>query len=469
MKTPKIFFIFIVVSLFCCGTLFAQTPAALTAFLKKENLSHAAVGLKVVDLTNGKTLASYNENVALTPASTLKIVTTATALDNLGGDFYFKTPLLYDGSIQDSVLMGDLYINGVGDPTLGSEFVDRDREYFLREWLSVIKKAGIKSISGDIIVLDQLYGYEGVSPKWLIEDMGTYYAPGIYGISVFDNMYRVYLQSFSPGTDTEILYSEPQMDDLIFTNEIKASDSSSDDSNVFGMPFSNNRRLYGSIPANRISFPVRGDIPDPGLYLAQYFYDFLLKQGIEVEGKATTYRLNPKLPAAGVEIGAAYSPDLKTIVREINLHSNNHYVEHLRKVLVEQNQLDIPEYWEKRGLDSTALFMFDGSGVSPANAVSTGFLTDILVYMDKKSGKQGAFYKSLPIAGKEGTVASFLKNTPLSGKVHIKSGSITNVQAFAGYVEKGEKCYAFALIVNRFTGKRVDLRKAMEELLVGLF
>jgi D-alanyl-D-alanine carboxypeptidase/D-alanyl-D-alanine-endopeptidase (penicillin-binding protein 4) len=469
MNTKKVCLLFTGLLLFACGALYAQTPAALDAFLKKGNLSHAAVGLKAIDLTTGKTIASYNENVALTPASTLKIVTTATALDTLGENFSFKTPVLYDGSIQDSVLTGNLYISGVGDPTLGSEFVNRDKEYFLREWWTAIQKAGIKSISGNIIILDQLYGYEGVSRKWLIEDMGTYYAPGIYGISAFDNMYRVYVQSFTPRTDTEILYSDPPMNDLHFTNEIKASESTSDDSYVFGVPFSNERRLYGNIPANRATFPVKGDIPDPGLYLAQYFHTFLQEHGIQVEGKATTYRLHPQLPANGVELGASYSPNLATIVREINVHSNNHYVEHLHKALTIRENISIPEYWERRGLDSTALFMFDGCGVSPANAVSTKFLTDILVYMNKKSGPSGAFYKSLPVAGKEGTVASFLKNTPLAGKAHIKSGSITHVQAFAGYIEKGNKRYAFALIVNRFTGKRADLRKAIEELLVGLF
>jgi D-alanyl-D-alanine carboxypeptidase/D-alanyl-D-alanine-endopeptidase (penicillin-binding protein 4) len=469
MNFRKVCLIFTGLLLFACGALDAQTPAALNAFLKKGNLSHAAVGLKAVDLTTGKTIASYNENVALTPASTLKIVTTATALDALGKNFYFKTPVLYDGSVQDSVLTGNLYVSGVGDPTLGSEFVNRDREYFLREWWTAIQKAGIKSISGDIIVLDQLYGYEGVSPKWLIEDMGMYYAPGIYGISVFDNMCRIYIQSFDSGADTKILYSDPLVNDLHFTNEIKASGSASDDSYVFGVPFSNERRLYGNVPLNRATFPVKGDIPDPGMCLAQYFRTFLQNHGIHVGGNATTYRLNPRLPAGAVELGASYSPDLAAIVREINLHSNNHFAEHLHKALTIREDISIPEYWKKRGLDSTALFMFDGSGVSPANAVSAGFLTDILVYMNKKSGQSGAFYESLPIAGKEGTVASFLKNTPLAGMAHIKSGSITHVQAFAGYIEKGNKRYAFALIINRFSGKRADLRKAMEELLVGLF
>jgi D-alanyl-D-alanine carboxypeptidase/D-alanyl-D-alanine-endopeptidase (penicillin-binding protein 4) len=113
--------------------------------------------------------------------------------------------------------------------------------------------------------------------------------------------------------------------------------------------------------------------------------------------------------------------------------------------------------------------MYDGSGISPANAVSACFLTDVLVYMYKKGGIKGAFYKSFPLAGKEGTVTSFLKNTPLAGKAHIKSGSITGVQSYSGYIEKDDKIYAFALIINHFSGERSNLRKEIEQLLINLF
>ena len=81
----------------------------------------------------------------------------------------------------------------------------------------------------------------------------------------------------------------------------------------------------------------------------------------------------------------------------------------------------------------------------------------------------GAFYQSLPVAGEEGTVTDFLKNTSLKGKVHLKSGAISHVQSYSGYVENDGKRYVFSLIVNNFSGKRNDLRKAIEELLVGIF
>jgi D-alanyl-D-alanine carboxypeptidase/D-alanyl-D-alanine-endopeptidase (penicillin-binding protein 4) len=467
----KIYFLFISFLLFSGNIQLAGQvqPAALNAFLQSENLKHAAVGVKAIDLTTGKTIASFNENMALTPASNMKIVTTATALDLLGENFFYETPVVYDGTIQNAVLKGNLYIKGSGDPTLGSEFVERDKESFLKEWLVAIKKAGVKRISGNIVALDQLFGYEGISPKGLWEDMGNYYAAGVYGISVFDNMYRVYLQSFAPGSATNVLFTEPQMEEIRFTNEIKASESNNDESFVSGIPFSNARRLYGNIPANRSSFAVKGDIPDPGLFLAQYFRSYLQKNGIEVDGKATSFRLHPAFPEEEKMLGSVRSDYLSSIALVINFRSNNHYAEALYKELSLLKSINIADYWKKNGLDSSALMMFDGSGMSPLNAVSAGFLIDILVYMDRKTGKSGAFYRSLPLVGKEGTVASFLRNTPLAGKARLKSGSITNVQSYSGYIENGNRRYAVSVIVNHFTGKRADLKKQIEKLLQGLF
>jgi D-alanyl-D-alanine carboxypeptidase/D-alanyl-D-alanine-endopeptidase (penicillin-binding protein 4) len=469
MGNKKIFLV-LLYFLFVIGEmLFAQDSPALTRFLKRGNLTHAAISLKAVDLSNGQVFVSHNENMALIPASNLKIVTTATALDVLGPNFRYETHLFYSGSIQDSVLTGNVYVKGAGDPTLGSEFMNSDKEAFLKEWLAAIQKAGIKRISGDIVVLDQLFGYEGVSSKWLLEDIGNYYASGIYGISVFDNMYRLYIQTNAPGTGTRILRTEPTLKELAFTDELSISETPSDDIYIFGTPFSNQRRLTGTAPANKSSIVVKGDIPDPGLFLAQYFYTFLQNRDVKITGKATTYRLEPQEAESGKDLLPYKSHSLEEIVREVNVKSNNHYAEHLYKTITVSKQIDIPAYWKSKGLDSNALNMFDGSGLSPVDAVSSGFLVDILVYMDKKDGTAGAFYKSLPVAGREGTVASFLKNTPLEGKARLKSGSITSVHSYSGYIENNNKRYAVSLIVNNFSGKRPELRKAIEQLFVALF
>jgi len=452
-----------------CGMLCAQTPQALVNFLNKKNLAHASVSFKVIDLSTKKTVASHNENNSLTPASNMKLVTTATALEVSGSRFYFETVLFYDGTIQNGTLNGNLYIKGSGDPTLGSEFTSTDRESFLKEWLTAINRAGIRKVNGNIIALDQLFGYEGVAPKWLWEDMGNFYAPGIYGISVFDDMYRVYLKSSATDSLTTILYTDPKINNLQLTNEIKASDDTADNSYVFSLPFTYDAHLYGTIPAHRSSFAAKGAIPDPGLFLANYFRDYLQNNGITIDGDAVSYRLRPTTPTDTHLLSSVHSVELASIIKITNVESNNQYAEHLYKLLTVSDSVDIPDFWKKKGLDSDALFMYDGSGLSPQDKVSAGFLIDLLVYMDKQSPYRDAFYNSLPVAGKNGTVASFLRNTALEGKAHLKSGSISNVQSYSGYVESKGKRYAVSLIINNFTGKRSELKKEIERLFIGLF
>jgi D-alanyl-D-alanine carboxypeptidase/D-alanyl-D-alanine-endopeptidase (penicillin-binding protein 4) len=453
----------------CTVCIYAQNPVALEAFLQKKGLAHAAVSFKAVDLSNEQTIASFNEKMAVIPASNMKIVTTATALDTLGESFRFQTELTYDGEIKDSVLDGNLYLKGSGDPTLGSEFMIGDKEGFLRDCLIALRKAGIESVEGDLVVLDQLFGYEGVYPTWMLEDVNTYYAPGIYGISIFDNIYRIYLQSYKPGTQVKIRSIYPEIQGLELTNELRASKSGGDRSHISGLSSSFEKRLYGTIPANRTNYVIKSPIPDPGLFLADYLYKFLENNNITIKGKATTFRFTPHLPENDRIITIIQSPRLPAIIRETNVKSNNHYAEHLYKKLLTLDSLNISDYWERRGLDGSSLLMVDGSGLSATNAVTADFLTGILIHMYKKEGTMGAFYQSLPVAGKDGTVNTFLKKTPLEGKVRLKSGAISHVQSYSGYVEKGTDRYVFSLIVNNFSGKRTDLRKAIEELLVDLF
>ncbi|MCC8146360.1 MAG: D-alanyl-D-alanine carboxypeptidase/D-alanyl-D-alanine-endopeptidase [Bacteroidales bacterium] len=470
MKTKNsCLFVVCFLSLFINNSLFAQaTSQALEKFLKREGLQHAAISFEMKNISSGEIISSFNENVSLTPASVNKIVTTATALEKWGDNYKIQTLIYHDGFIQDSLLIGNLFVEGGGDPTLGSEFIDKDKNAFLRECLKSIREKGINRIEGNLIVLDHLFGYDGVSYKWLWEDMGNYYAPVVVGASIFDNMYRVSLRSFRPGESTQILSVTPSMENLIFHNEILSGHTNVDLSAISGMPFSKERRLYGFIPPNRTSFVVKGDIPDPGLYLATYLKSYLESNNISVTGKATTYRLDPVEAKQKNLISAIFSPDMAFITRVVNVRSNNHYAEHIYKLLTLRDSINIKEFWKERGLDSSALFLYDGSGLSPQNAVSAAFINSILEYMYNRYGSAGAFYRSFPVAGKEGTVVSFLKGSILEGKVWVKSGSLTNVCSYSGYIEHGNQKYVFSILVNNFNGSRSQLRKNIGDLLVAL-
>lgn len=449
------------------GELSSQ-PKAVKEFVGAEIVEHGDLSFYAVDLKTGKVVAAHREKSALVPASVMKIVTSAAALEVMGGDKTFETKLMYEGKIDKAgLLKGDLYIQGGGDPTLGSDGISAAPEAFLADWVKEMKKARITSVNGDIIVLDDLFGYDGIPGKWLWEDMGTDYAPGTYGISIFDNIYTLYLSSGGPGTTPKIIGTKPEMKDLTFDNQAVASPDGKRDIYVRGVPFENRRGFYGIVPENRAELTIKSDIPDPGFFLGQYFSDYMRKNGIKFKGKVTTARVTAKRPKNPVILAVTESAPVSEIIKVLLTRSDNHYAEHLFQLLEKVEGVNVVEFWKEKGLDVDSLTMKDGSGLSRGDTLSAKLLTDILVYMDEK--KELKFEELLPIAGQDGTVAKFLKETPLSGNARVKSGSMSGIQSYAGYLEKDGKRYVFALIVNHWNGDRTDLRNEMEKLLNGLF
>lgn len=441
-----------------------ENSKVIDEFVNSKVLEHGNLSFYAIDLQNGKVIDNYREETALIPASLLKIVTSATALEVLGAETVLETKVLYDGKIsKDGVLTGNIYIQGGGDPTLGSDGISINKEEFLKDWTEGVKKAGIKSIDGNIIVLDDLFGYEGIPGKWLWEDMGTNYGRGIYGISVFDNIYTLYLNTGVSGQKPKVIKTKPEIEGLVFDNQGLVTVNGKKDIYVRGMPLENKRRIFGVVPQNKNGLTIQSDIPDPGLFLGQYFSYYLKRENIKISGDVKTARLTSKRPTNPKVIAVTKSPPISEIVKILLIRSDNHYTEHLYQLIEKTRGINIEEFWEEKGLDIHSLTMKDGSGLSRGNTVSTKLLVEILSY--SKDGLENL----LPVAGKDGTVALFLKDTPLEGKVKVKSGSMSGIHSYAGYVEKNGKIYAFAIVVNHWNGERNELRKRIENLLNSVF
>ena len=194
----KISFFFLISCLYL--SVGAQVPQPIKQFLRKPYMEGASFSLIVKDVHNGETVFAYDTLRQLTPASVMKTVTTATALEILGEDYRFPTTLAYDGSIEKGLLKGNLYIKGSGDPSLGSAHFAPYHKRFLQEWISALKKVGIHKIQGAVIADESIFDTEGTSFKWVGEDMGSYYGAGSYGLCVFDNLYKLGLQTGAPGS-----------------------------------------------------------------------------------------------------------------------------------------------------------------------------------------------------------------------------------------------------------------------------
>ena len=450
-----------------------------------DGLKHATVAVVVKDIDSGDTLQNINPDLAMTPASVMKLVTTGAALETLGSNYRYSTNLLYRGELRDSVLYGDLIIQGSGDPSLGSSHFENSSQFIL-DWIDAIKKAGIKSIQGSVISDEHIYDEEGVSLGWTGADYGNYYACGCYGLNVFDNLYRISFKTGRKlGSLAEILGTEPEQPQIHFNNQMKAGRW--DSSLIFGMPFSYERDLYGTVPRNCHKYTIKGDIPDPPFYLAYYFTEKLREAEISVSGQPSSYRL---IAANGVwksdrltTLVVTQSPSVESIVSIANHKSHNLFADGLFKTLglswqpserepannFARGAHAVKQFWDSKGFDTSALYMLDGSGLAPADKLTAGFLCDLLVWMATKSKVPDNFIESLPLAGEEGSVRNVLKGSRLQGNARLKSGGMHGVRTFAGYINKDDKRYAVVVLTNNFTCSSKTATRAIERYLLSIF
>ncbi|MFN8255428.1 MAG: D-alanyl-D-alanine carboxypeptidase/D-alanyl-D-alanine-endopeptidase [Bacteroidales bacterium] len=458
----------------------------LNGFKNDKSFKNASIGFVAKDIKTGATIASLNPDLSLMPASTLKVVTTATALEILGRNYRFSTSLEYSGKIDTvkNVLNGNLYIKGGGDPTLGSMHFDKEKKYeFLNTWTNAIIKAGIDSVNGSVIADVSRYGNEIACPKWLWEEVGNYYGAGAIGLSAFDNLYEIHFSSPSkPDSLTKVIYTLPEIKGLEIHNEVKSSNINEDRAYVYGSPYQYLHEIRGTIPKNRNDFTIKGAMPDPPLFLANYFVEKLQIRNIKINGKATTSRLlglvNNYKTEERKTLFSTYSPELEEIIYQTNKKSINLFAEHLlieigyavNKVGNYDSGLSaVINFWQQKGMDTDGFYIYDGSGLSRSDAVTANQMVFILTFMKKKSRNFEAFYNSLPIAGKSGTITSIGKNTAADGNLRAKSGSIDRVRAYSGYVTtKSGRELAFSINISNYNCSDSECRNKLEELMVAL-
>ena len=468
----KLFFIVSLLSLTIYS--FSQEKSSET-FHADSSLIHASVSLCVADAQSGDVLIDYNSGISLTPASVMKVITTAAALELLGPNYTFSTKIGYTGSFNKTFgrLKGNIIIIGGGDPSLGSKYFTDHYKGFIDNWVKEIKKLGIKRIRGKVITDDSYYDYLPVPAKWLWEDEGNYYGAGAYGLSVFDNTYEIHFSTFSEG-------SKPEMKEIIpvecrdeLSNFLIAS-GTEDNGNVFTSPYGKGGWLAGTIPVNQLDFILKASITDPPLLLSKVLGEKLKAGGIKISGNPTTVRAEQNLkPEKIVTVTETISPPLSDIINVLNHESVNLFAEHLIKELgkkfrntgtTEAGSDVITEFLKNSGIDTNGMFIVDGSGLSPLNAINTREIVRLLVYMRNKGKYGNEYFSSLPDAGKNGTLKNYFKDPLFDSQLKAKSGSMTRVRSFAGYfTTKSGKNLAFSIIINNYSGSSNNIISGIEE------
>jgi D-alanyl-D-alanine carboxypeptidase/D-alanyl-D-alanine-endopeptidase (penicillin-binding protein 4) len=440
----------------CLLILFArgQSPApslskAYEILQKDPQLAHGIVAFTVLDVQTGAVVFDRNGQLGLPAASAQKVVTAATAFDLLGADYRYRTDFGYTDTIVGGTLLGALTVTGSGDPTLGSpRYPSASPTAIGKSLRSAMAKQGIRTVEGGILGIAPQQESLTIPRGWIWEDIANYYGAGHGALNWAENQFDLWLQPGSgPGAPVRLLRTVPAgaVPLTLIQNELRSGPrGSGDEAYLFFNPGAAGYTLRGTIPCCTDSFRISGAVSDPGVFALQSLSSLL-----GIPRRADLQQLS----RTAVAYRALYthrSPALDSIVYWFLQKSINLYGEALVRTIAREKSgmgADEPglrmirEHWKARGIDTGALQMADGSGLSPANRVTSRALAQVMAYARKRPWYP-SFYAALPVYH----------------GLKMKSGTIGGVKAYAGYAKgKDGKEYAFAIIAHNFTGKTSEI------------
>lgn len=407
------------------------------------------VGICVAVLDTRDVIYSKNGNLPMIPASNLKIVTTAIALAYLGPGFKFETSV-WGKPVDKStgVMEGNLYLRGTGDPTFMTPFT-RDPMAVFRKAVKDLKKKGIKVINGDLVGDDSAFDREflgrGWKPRYLLDD----YAAPAGALSLNANYIDVGIRN-----GKVIMYP-----DNGYVN-VSRKKSRTGRTYIIRKLGTDNVYVYG-YKGGRVG---RGlTVHNPSKLTTSAFGRLLKKHGIKIAGKVRLIRnVERDYTSDRTKLFSHQSVPLYKIVRETNKESDNVCAQHLFKAIgyyvkgkgtCNNSNEAVREFLREAGVNTSGFVMADGSGLSEYSRITPVQFCQLLAYMYKHPCKK-PFFKSLPVAGKDGTLAYRMRGFP----VHAKTGSLKGHIALSGYVRTNAgQMLVFSIMTNyhRYSSGRI--------------
>ncbi len=457
-----------------------------------------AVAIQSMD--RGDALFRLNDTIPVMPASTLKIATLATAAERLGWDYRYETQLVTHAPIESGVLKGDLIVRGSGDPTISSRFWP-SRSAF-DEWAHMLRAGGITKIEGRIIGDDNAFEDEGLGAGWSWDDLVFGYAAPGSALQRHENVADFTIRpGLTPG-EPALIELQPPHSGISVTNQVVTAPTGTQIMlGYHRLPGQSVLTVTGLIPAGAQPVARTVAVDNPTDFFVRGFRDALVSGGIDVAGEAIdidTLDLTPrrgsaassgsaKRASAAPPIDAPQShheaalttlivhrsPPLSEIAGVMMKFSQNLYAETLLRSLGGNGTAgggrrvlrSVLDSWD---IDPEEATIVDGSGLSRYNYVTASALVRILHRMRRDERRAAPFMASLPVAGRDGTLASRFKGTRAEQNVRAKTGTMANVRALAGYVTTLDgELLGFAVIANNSpTSAGVDdlIDRAVERL-----
>jgi len=466
----------------CCTAQDSALQLALQEFSSKDHLTHSSIGISIIELKTGHMIGSFQEQKSLVPASSLKLLTTLSAIYYLGEDFRYQTTLAHSGSVfTDGTLEGNIYLIGSGDPSLGSEKMGDYKGVLQlsKKISSDIREYGISCIAGDIVADESVFNSFPISPSWQWNDLGNYYASGAWGVNVNDNLYRIYFaQQPKEGMVPKLRRYQPYIPKLELQNEVESGPKGSgDNAYIFGGPYNYTKRIVGTIPPGTGEFSIKGSIPDPPLFMAYHLQHALHNSEIFSDDYKAIHMFDERSTSRQI-IKVYRSPALKKLVHHTNNKSDNLYAEAILKTLGHGYQQKgsgssgiaaIKQYLTDQDISISGLRMDDGSGLSARNRITAKLMSKFLASTAAELGLQKVC-SYLPKGGEEGTVASLFKESPVKGRIFLKSGSMEGIMSYSGFLKsKSGKWHSFCIIVNGYEVPNRRMRQHLESLMTLIY
>jgi D-alanyl-D-alanine carboxypeptidase/D-alanyl-D-alanine-endopeptidase (penicillin-binding protein 4) len=411
--------------------------------------------IQIVELESGRVVAERNPHMTVAPASNMKLFTTAAAIDLLKPGFEVTTGVYVRGDIDpNGTLNGDVRFVGRGDPTIGGRFHDGNATAVLQEWASELKRAGIKTIAGNLVFEHGYFDTEYIHPTWPVDQLTAWYEAPIAAFSMQEGCIAVRVLPGRRGQPC-VVQLDPPTSYVTVRNTCRTGR---------GLPFitrhngSNEIIVRGGVPARSGTTEVFVTVENPVHYFAAVTNETLQRSGIRVQGQIV---LTPRDPRTDWRLVAKHTTPLNILIYVVNKKSQNHYAEQVLKMIGAEmrnegswaaGNAEVKEWLtSKIGVPANEFQPVDGSGMSRNNRASANAFISLLRYMWKSPWRE-EFVSSMPYTGDpDSKFGNRLRRPPFARQVYAKTGYISGVIGLSGYVHaQSGKVYAFSFLFNRY-------------------
>ncbi len=437
----------------------STAPQPAFSQLKNKELKSTQFSIHFYNLTQNRVILSHNGDIPLIPASNMKIVTTAAALDRFGKEFTFDTVA--------GLLGNDLVIVGFGDPLLGDPVVAQQEGKtifsFFEEIVFRLKTLTMTEISGDLIVDDTFFDDVRFHPNWPADQADKWYAAQISAVNFNDNCLDI---TVSPAGSGKLASYSLMPDTRYVTITNQCTGGASKQSQVGALrPFGANQiTLRGKCGVESL---INVTVDRPSAYMGFVLAEYLANNGIPIRGKLILRAVRSpegQFPPHWVELARHQTP-IEKVLRRCNTRSLNLAAECLIKTLGarlenphgiasqgswENGRKAMEQFLQKIGISFSQYKIDDGSGLSKENRISAKAITAILARF--YNSPDWLLYRNTFATPEEGTLEKAGRFEKVKGqdRLFAKTGYVLGVRALSGYLQTPQGDWiAFSILSNQ--------------------